>query len=263
MKSFLSYYGGKSLLADKIIARFPKHTCYVEVFAGAAWLLFKKKESKVEIINDINADLITLYRVVKHHRDEFLRCLRWLPVSREEFERFKRDNPETLTDIQRAVRFFYLLKNGYASRIPNPSFSISTDRGSNFDLLRIEEELRAVHERLSRVYIENLPYEKIIRRFDKPHTLFYIDPPYYGHEKDYGNGIFKRDDFAKLETLLQNIEGKFIMSINNVKEVRRLFKDFYIEEIKTTYTCSGTSNKKATELLIMNLRNKHSHLHIS
>lgn len=207
MKSFLSYFGGKSLLAGKLIPKFPEHTCYCEVFAGAAWILFNKEESKVEIINDINTDLVTLYRVVKHHLDEFIRYLRWILVSRDEFERFKTENPETLTDIQRAVRFYYLLKNSYSSRIPNPSFSIKTTGHPGMNLLRIEEELSAAHLRLSQVYIENLHYEEIINRFDKPHTFFYLDPPYYNHEKDYGKGIFKRDDFKNLASLLMRIEA--------------------------------------------------------
>lgn len=189
MKSFLSYFGGKSLLAGKLVPRFPEHQCYCEVFVGAAWLLFNKEESKVEIINDINADLVTLYRVIQNHLEEFMRYLKWILVSRDEFERFKTEKPETLTDIQRAVRFYYLLKNGYSSRIPNPSFSINTTRRANLNLLRIEEELSSAHLRLSRVYIENLHYQKLIERFDKPHTFFYLDPPYYNHEKDYGKGI--------------------------------------------------------------------------
>ena len=113
MKSFLSYLGGKSLLAGKILPLVPPHTCYVEAFAGAAWMLFKKDESPVEVINDINSDLITLYRIVKLHLDEFIRYLRWLLVSRDEFSRFLAETPETLTDIQRAVRFYYLLRSGY------------------------------------------------------------------------------------------------------------------------------------------------------
>ncbi len=88
MKSFLSYLGGKSLLASKIIPKIPGHTCYCELFAGASWLLFKKEESDVEIINDINSDLITLYRVVKHHLEEFIRYFKLVLVAREEFKRF-------------------------------------------------------------------------------------------------------------------------------------------------------------------------------
>jgi len=87
-------------------------------------MLFAKEESKVEIINDINVDLVTLYRVVKHHLDEFIRYLRWILVARDEFERFKKENPETLTDIQRAVRFYFILKNSFSGKIAHPSFSI-------------------------------------------------------------------------------------------------------------------------------------------
>jgi DNA adenine methylase len=180
MKSLISYLGGKSLLAQKIIPFIPDHKCYCEVFAGAAWLLFKKNPSNVEILNDINSDLVTLYRVVKHHLDEFVRYFRWELVSRDEFERLKGERPETLTDIQRAARFYYLLRNGYASRIANPNFSVAATGRPRFNLLRMEDELSAVHLRLSRVYIENMHYDQFIRRFDKFQTFFYIDPPYYG-----------------------------------------------------------------------------------
>ncbi len=257
MKSFLAYMGGKSLLVSKIIERMPKHSCYCEVFAGAAWLLFKKDEdeSHVEIINDINTDLVTLYRIVKHHLDEFIRYLRWILVSRDEFERFKTENPESLTDIQRAVRFYYLLKSGYASRIVNPSFSIATTSKPRLNLLRIEEELLMVHLRLARVYIENRPYERVLEHFDKPDTFFYLDPPYYGCEDYYGHGIFSREDFLTLKDILGNIKGKFILSINDVKEVRGLFKDYYIERVDTSYSAGGADKKKrVSELLIMNYK---------
>ena len=253
MNSILNYMGGKSLLTRKIIPLVPPHECYCEVFAGAAWLLFRKEESKVEIINDINSDLVTLYRVIKLHLDEFIRYLRWLLVSRDEFTRFKKEAPEALTDIQRAVRFYYLLKNGYGGRLYKPSFSIAASKPSGFNLLRIEEDLSAAHLRLCRVYIENKPYEQIIPRYDRPGTFFYVDPPYFNCEGYYGPDIFSRDDFSRLASLLKAIQGKFIMSINDVPEIRALFKGFRIEEVSTTYSMPGAqAKKKVTELLIMN-----------
>jgi len=257
MKSFLSYLGGKSLLAGKIIKRIPEHTCYCEVFAGAAWLLFKKEESQVEILNDINTDLVTLYRVIKHHLEEFIRYLKWILVARDEFDRFRLEAPETLTDIQRSVRFYYLLKNGYSSRIINPTFSISTLRRSNFNLMRIEEDLSAAHLRLCRVYVENLPYERIIEKFDKPHTFFYLDPPYQGCEDYYGKGIFEWADFERLRDILNGIKGRFIMSINDTGEIRSLYKKFKIETVDTTYLVMGKGKKqKVSELLISNFSPK-------
>jgi len=257
MNSFLAYMGGKSLLAKKIIPKIPAHNCYCEVFAGAAWLLFKKEESEVEIINDINTDLVTLYRVVKLHLEEFIRYLKWILVARDEFDRFKKENPETLTDIQKAVRFYFLLKSGYAARIEKPSFNIAASSRPRLNLLRIEEELSAVHLRLSRVYVENRSYENIITRFDRPDTFFYCDPPYYGFEDYYGKGVFSRDDFEKLRNVLISIKGKFILSINDAPEIRELYKGYRMEVVETSYSAAGADKKKrVNELLIMNYHHR-------
>jgi DNA adenine methylase len=255
MKSYLGYLGGKSKLAGTIIPMIPNHRCYCEVFAGAAWVLFRKEPSKVEIINDINFDLINLYRVVKHHLEEFVRYFKWALVSREEFERLKEESPETLTDIQRAARFYYLLKGGFGAKVTSPAFGISPTQPSRLNLLRIEEDLSAAHLRLARVYIENLPYAELISRHDRPETFFYVDPPYHGHENDYGKGVFGREDFSTLRDLLAGIQGKFLMSINDTPEIRSLFKGFTIKEAATTYTAAGAHKKKrVTELLISSYR---------
>jgi DNA adenine methylase len=245
--------GGKSLLTKKIISRMPAHNCYCEVFAGAAWLLFRKEESQVEIINDINTDLVTLYRVVKLHLEEFIRYLKWILVARDEFDRMKKENPDTLTDIQRAVRFYYILKSSYAARLQNPSFNIAVSSPPRLNLLRIEEELSAVHLRLSRVYIENRPYDAIIKRFDRPDTLFYCDPPYLGFEDYYGPDLFKREEFGRLRDILAGIQGKFILSINDCPEIRSIFKGYRIDVVDTSYMARGANKKKrVNELLIMN-----------
>lgn len=254
-KSFLLYFGGKSLLAKKIIPLFPEHRCYCEVFAGAAWMLFKKDESSVEIINDINKDLTTLYLVVKYHLEEFIRSFKWMLVSRDEFNHIKQEHPDTLTDIQRAVRFYYLLRAGYGGRVNNSTFSVSHTKASNLNLLRIEEELSAAHLRLSRVYVENMPYDKLIPRHDGPDTFFYLDPPYFNCEDDYGKGIFSRDDFSRLRDILQGISGKFIMSINDTPEIREIFSPFRIQPVETNYSVGGKS-QKAAELLVMNFEPK-------
>lgn len=254
-KSFLSWVGGKSLLAGKIIPLMPDHKCYCEVFAGAAWMLFKKEESQVEVINDINLDLVTLYRVIQHHLEEFMRYFKWVLVSREEFERLKRVDPSTLTDIQRAARFYYLIRTRFSSNLNSPSLGVSTHRGPKLNLMRIEEDLSAAHLRLTRVYIENLPFEKLIDRYDRAHTFFYIDPPYYGCENHYGKGLFRRNDFDALAARLGRLKGKFIMSINDTPEIRKLFAGFRIRPVTTRYSVGSARRDKAvTELLVMNFR---------
>jgi DNA adenine methylase len=250
-KSFLSWLGGKSQLTREIIPLIPEHHCYCEVFAGAAWLLFRKEPSRVEVINDINVELVTLYRCVQHHLEEFVKQFKWILTARDEFQRFIKSDPDSLTDIQRAARFYYLVRSGYGSRINNPSFSVSTTRSSNFNLLRIEEDLSAAHLRLARVYVENQNYAKLITKHDRLDTFFYIDPPYYGCEDYYGKNVFDPADFERLRDLLLGVKGKFILSINDAQPIRDLFSQFDLHEVSVNYSV-GTSRKRSPELLITN-----------
>jgi DNA adenine methylase len=88
-------------LAKHILERIPEHICYAEPFCGAAWVLFRKPESKVEVLNDINREVVTLYRCLQWHLEEFVRYFKWVLIARDEFERLKRAAPDALTDIQR------------------------------------------------------------------------------------------------------------------------------------------------------------------
>ena len=110
------WMGGKRRLADRLIPLFPPHECYVEVFAGGAALYFMRPQAApVEVLNDINGDLVTLYRVAQNHLEEFVRQFKWALSSRQVFEWQKMTRPETLTDIQRAARFFYQQHHAFRS----------------------------------------------------------------------------------------------------------------------------------------------------
>jgi DNA adenine methylase len=252
-KSFISWLGGKSRLTRKILPLVPEHECYAEVFAGAAWMLFGKDESKSEVINDINVDLITLYRCVQHHLEEFVRQFKWLLVSREQFDLLNRSDPSTLTDIQRAARYYYLIKTSFGSRIVNPTFGTHTTGRPRLNLLRIEEELSAAHLRLARVLIERLHFAEFIARYDRPYTFFYIDPPYFQCEDYYGAGLFDREDFSRLADQLGGIKGKFLLSINDAPEIRDVFGRFHIREVETRYSVGeAKGGAPVRELLVMN-----------
>lgn len=250
----IAWLGGKSKLADRIIANLPPHETYCEPFAGGAWVLFRKPESKVEILNDLNRELVTLYRCVKHHLPALVDQFKWILVAREEFDRFLATPPETLTDIQRAARFYYLNKTSFGARMARPTFGVSSTRPPRLNLLRIEEELSEAHLRLSRVQIECRPYGDVISRFDGPGTLFYVDPPYWDCETDYGKGMFDKADFQRLADQLGSIEGKFVMSLNDTLQVREIFSRFTIQAVPTTYSISAGASKKVLELLISNIR---------
>lgn len=251
-KSPLAWVGGKSKLVPTLLPLIPTHTCYAEVFAGAAWLLFSKDPSKVEVINDINGDLITLYRVIQNHLEEFVRYFKWALVSRDEFARLKRVDESTLTDIQRAARFYYLLRNAFGAKATQQTFGIAKTGKPRFNLLRIEEELTEAHLRLSRVYIENLPYHELIKRYDSADTFLYVDPPYWNCEDDYGKNLFDKNDFTTLRDTLNNCSGKWLVSINDAPEIRALFKGHAIQEVATSYSIARQLNKPVKELLISN-----------
>ena len=113
------------------------------------------------------------------------------------------------------------------------------------------KRLTAAHLRLSRVTIENLPWQDILKRYDRPHTFFYLDPPYYEVENYYGKGIFKREEFAQMAEILKTIKGKFVLSLNDKPQVRELFQDFQIQNIKVKYSCGGDSHRKLFDELII------------
>lgn len=256
-RSFSGWLGGKLQLSRTIIEMMPEHKYYVEVFGGAGWVLFKKSPSYTECINDINGDLINLYRVLKYHHDAFLKEFETQLICRDEFLRAKAENPESLTDIQRASRFYYILRNCYGCRIDNPTFSQKVTRKSNLKLGdELNELIQAVHKRLESVMIENQSYDELIIQKDTADTLFYIDPPYYNCENYYGKDIFGRADFENLKNILLGIKGKFILSLNDVPEVRELFKDFYIQDKKIRWSVNSTSvnEENGKELIITNFK---------
>ncbi|ECD9274890.1 DNA adenine methylase [Salmonella enterica subsp. salamae] len=245
------WIGGKRRLAKYILPLFPAHTCYVEPFCGAAALYFLKTPSKIEVINDINGELVNLYRVVKHHLEEFVRQFKWALVSRQIYKWLQDTPEETLTDIQRAARFYYLQKQAFGGKVADHSFGTSTTSAPRFNLLRIEEELSMAHLRLSRTLIEHLDWHQCIERYDRPHTLFYCDPPYWGTE---GYGVdFPIGNYIHMSELARNIKGKMIISVNDIPEMRQAFNGLNIQTVDISYNLKVTG--KATprkELVICN-----------
>lgn len=246
----LPYIGGKNRLARKIISLLPKHKVYVEAFAGGAQVFFHKEPSPVEVLNDLDGEVVNFFRVCQCHFEELLRCLRYHLVSREWFELYRSANPATLTDIQRAARMFYMHKTSFAGLVRNPGYSYTLKRPAKLNLARVPAIIEQAHRRLQRVQIERSSYEDVLARYDRTETFFYLDPPYWDRKLYRFN--FTREDFVKLESLLKQIRGKFILSLNDTPEVRQLFARFKFQEVTLTYTAQRKPDKRFAELLIMN-----------
>ena len=150
--------GGKRRLASQLIPLFPEHSCYVELFCGGAALYFLRDEpAKVEVINDLDGELINLYRVVQNHLEEFVKQFKWSLTSRQMFKWLKEAYVEGLTDIQRAARFYYLQQHAFGGKRYGQNFGTATT-GKAPNLLRIEESLSEAYIRLAGTYIENLSW---------------------------------------------------------------------------------------------------------
>jgi len=251
MDSPLAYIGGKSKLSKTIIEMIPEHDAYCEVFAGAAWVFFRKEPSKYETINDLDSDLVAFYRVLQHHLEEFLRQFRWILSSREWFKDWKRQQEAGgLTDIQRAARYYYLQRLSFGGRVRSRTFGTGPMRRPRINLLRIEEELSEVHLRLVNATIEALPWEDFVTRYDRPKTFFYLDPPYF--RAPYYQHNLTLPDYQVMAGVLSHIKAKFILSINNTSEMKEVFQGFKIKEVELRYSVSKDKPTVGRELLVSN-----------
>jgi DNA adenine methylase len=246
----LPYIGGKNRLATKIIALLPKHTTYIEPFAGGAQVFFHKPPSKVEVLNDLNGEIVNFFRVCQWHHDELIRYLKYCLMSRKLFSVLAATNPESLTDVQRAGRFFYLQKNAFGGLVLKQNYHYTVVHGPNYNLKRIPEIIEKAHQRLLRAQIECLPYEKVLEKYDRTTTMFYLDPPYWNRQLYRFN--FSESEFVELEARLRKVKGKFILSLNDCREVRDLFKAFHIRKEDLAYSAQRKVGNTYGELLIAN-----------
>ena len=250
MRGPISYIGGKNRLANKIISLIPAHTTYVEPFAGGAQVFYRKPPSKVEILNDLSHDVVTFFRVCQLHPEELVRHLLGMVTSRHWFDVLWKTSPGSLTDVQRAARFLYLQRNAYAGQVARKNFVISVIKRCRFNPERIPDLIKRTHERLANTAIECLPYQRMLTKYDRPTTFFYLDPPYWNKKLYEFN--FEEEDFRQLAAMLRKLQGKFLLSINDVPEMRKLFSEFKSEKVSLHYTAQRKNGNRYTELLIRN-----------
>ncbi|MEO5626918.1 MAG: DNA adenine methylase [Dokdonella sp.] len=243
--------GGKRRLLKYLLSDIPDHKAYVEVFAGGAALLLAKEPAPAEVVNDNDGELIRLYRCVQHHLDELVRQFRWALVSREMFRWTQLQHPDTLTDIQRAARFYYMQKLCFGGKAKGRTFGVAAAAPPRLNLLRMEEDLSQAHMRLARVTIEHLEWRACVDRYDRAGSLFFFDPPYWetlGYSRDFGP-----EQYALLADTLATMKGKAILTINDHPEMARTFRQFRTQKVRIKYTVGGNGRGGETgELIVRN-----------
>ncbi|NWE54092.1 DNA adenine methylase [Brevundimonas sp. P7753] len=247
------WIGGKRNLARRLCALIEAtpHDLYAEPFVGMGGVFFRRRRRpKCEMINDYSGEVANLFRCMRAHAGPLTELTAWTFSSRDEFDRLRRVDPTTLTDLQRAARFIFLQRLAFGGKVRGQSFGVRTDGPARYRSSQVSEDLLAAARRLEAVTIENLDWSAFVARYDRPGALFYMDPPYFACEGDYGDGLFNRDQFGAMAEQLAGLKGRFILSLNDRPEVREIFAAFDIEEVSTHYGLAGRGSQVAREVII-------------
>jgi DNA adenine methylase len=214
----LRYFGGKWRLASWIIGRMPAHQCYVEPFGGGASVLLRKTRSRVEVLNDANGDVVQFFRVVRDRGQELAEQLALTPFALDEYST-SRDPAED--DLERARRYFVKSWGGHSSIAGDRArgWRRTPDRCVAMDFATAAEQLVNVCRRLQGVAIDNIDWREVLDRYDRPDTLFYLDPPYWrkarlNHAPSNGYGDYEitEEDHAELCELAGACGGAAMIS---------------------------------------------------
>ena len=218
-RPLLRWYGGKWKLANWIISHFPPHRVYVEPYGGAASVLLQKPRAFSEVYNDLNSEVVNLFRVVRDRGEELQRVIELTPFSREELDLSYSPADDPVEQARRTVlRSFASRGAESVSGVYRSGFrSYAPARGAMpaRDWRNLPGNVPAVIERLRGVVIENRNAIEVMQMHDVPEALYYVDPPYvmvtrtrkrgYLHEMD-------NSDHLQLAEVLHSLKGRVVLS---------------------------------------------------
>lgn len=236
MKALMKYPGSKWGSADWIISHFPEHHSYLEPFFGSGGVFFNKPRSDIETINDLDGEVVNLFRQIRNDPERLAREIYFTPYSREVYEMAYQKEPEN--DLEKAVLFYTRLNMGRGFRTQGEKVGWKLDiqgREKAYaaaDWCKIPEKIMEAAERLRGVQIENRPAVEVIQKFNFENVLIYCDPPYVLStrcRKQYRHEMTEEDHEALLEALLQH-KGPAIISGYSSPLYEERLKDWYREE---------------------------------
>jgi len=242
-KYLINWVGGKRLLRKTIEPLIPKDIIsYLEVFGGGAYILFyKDKWADLEVYNDLDGRLVNLFRIVKYHPNAIKEELSYLLGSREMFVQFLK--MECITDIQKAVKFFYLITRSFGGRGETFGITKKSCGGASKSQGNMLPRIDAIHKRLDKVLIENKDFEAFIKQYDHEDAFFYCDPP-YSCGAGYAVTSTKGFDHERLRMTLGQIKGRFLLSYDDAPKIRELYAGY---EMIAVERLNGINNKQTGE----------------
>lgn len=217
--------GGKSHIVLKLMKLVPEHDTYIEPFAGGAALYWKKEPVKLEILNDLDEEIAHAYKFIRGLDKETIEKVKNLDWKGNKSKFFKlRDLPIPKDNLQRFYKFFYVHFHSYgASR---KTFGYKNCEPKCFD------KYLGFSERMKNTKIFSDDYAKVIQKFDSPSTFIYLDPPYPNEWPGHtGTKAWGEKDVKRLHSVLKNCESKWLLSINELDWIKKIFNEFSIHKI--------------------------------
>lgn len=241
-RPIVRYHGGKWKLAEWIISRFPPHRVYVEPFGGAASVLLRKPRSYAEVYNDLDGEMVNLFRVVREQPARLTRELIWTPFSRDEYRAAFEHAEDPFEQARRTlIRSFMGFGSNAINRAVKSGFRCNSNRSGTtpaHDWVNYPLNIRNVTRRLRGVVIENKDAAEVIQQHDGRHTLFYLDPPYVHATRaldvmhgDHGYACEMSDqDHESLAEALCGVSGMVVLSGYHGELYDRLYGSWEREE---------------------------------
>lgn len=255
MKAVIKYPGSKWSLADWIISFFPEHHSYLEPFFGSGAVFFNKPRSNIETVNDLDGNVVNLFEWIKKDPERLAHEIYCTPYARQIYEEAFASVPED--SFERAVNFYIRMNMGYGFRTTGGKVGWKNDiQGrerayASQDWCNLPEKILQAAERLRGVQIENRPAVELIKRFNYPNVLIYLDPPYMAetrHGKQYRHEMFDKESHEKLLITALEHKGPVLISGYESDLYNEILKDWHREE-RTAYS---QVHSKTREMLWMN-----------
>ncbi|MDE7424387.1 MAG: DNA adenine methylase [Lachnospiraceae bacterium] len=260
MRTVLKYPGSKWNIAKQIVNMIPKHHSYIEPFFGSGAVLFNKSPSDIETINDLDRDVVNLFRCIREDSEKLARLVAATPFSREMYDSsFKIDIFEIMAPDEpyhKALRFLIKCWQGHGFRTNGYKVGWKNDvqgREKSYALwnwYRLPEWIIEIAERLRTVQIENRPAIEVIKRFNYSNVFMYLDPPYLlktRSGKQYKHEMSDGEHEELLETVLQS-EAKIIISGYESD----MYNDYLKNWNKAYFTSCAEHNGTRQEVIWMN-----------
>jgi DNA adenine methylase len=230
-RPLVRYHGGKWLLADWIISHFPAHRIYVEPFGGGGSVLLRKPRAYAEVYNDLDSEIVNLFRAVRDHGSDLRAKLELTPFARDEFLASYAASDDCVEQARRTVVRSFM---GYGSNSHNrkTGFRANSNRSGTTparDWRSHSDALAEIIDRMRGVTIENRAACEVMAAHDGPQTLHYVDPPYVPSTRDGGSDYrfeMTDADHEALAECLKSFQGMVVLSGYPSPLYDRLFADW-------------------------------------